>query len=350
MTYRWLWSCLIAGGLLLLAGCAGDDAATLEQQPEQEHGHPLQLGAVTRTDGATSYTGSQDIRIYLTNALGMVKEDGEFSASGWTSDINVKEETQYYIYGYMPSSISAAPSVPEGGYSNGIDLTFSSLPTITTNDICIVVGVQRVTSATSTANVTEGNYSYLSGINMTNYVNLLMAHLFTGLEVKFKLDADYAKLRSIHLKQVTLGYSYYENVNATVNIRKGQGIGTPVFELTGSSSARTFPLLEAANLAEEIVLDKTTTSTAVSLKQAYCAPCLFTDNTAITITTKYDVYDKKGVKVRENQESVNKLNTTWPASSPAAPGRKKTLSLTVKPTYLYILSDNDLDNPVIEIE
>lgn len=344
MTYRWLWSCLVAGSLLL-TGCTDRSEDDL-QQPEQ--GVPLQLGAVTRTEGAASYTGSQNIRIYLTNDAGMVNEDGEFSASGWASNLNVKEESQYYIYGYMPSTISATQSAPDGGYSNGINLSFSNLPAMTADDICIVVGVQRVTAATSTANVTEGNYSYLSGINTTNYVNLLMAHLFTGLEVKFKLDADYAKLRSIHLKEVTLGYSYYNSVNATVNVRKGQGIGTPVFSPTGESSARTFELLTSTD--EEVVLDKTTTTspTAVSLKQAYCAPCL--GNTPITITTTYDVYDKKGQKVRGGQTSVNRLSTSWTEETPAAPGRKKTFSLTVKPTYLYILSDNDLDNPVIEIE
>ncbi|MBQ7426619.1 MAG: hypothetical protein IJV20_05140 [Prevotella sp.] len=346
MTYRLLWSCLITG-CLLLTDCADRPEEDLSQ-PEYE-GPPLQLGAVTRTDGATSYSGNQDIRIYLTNEAGMVKEDGEFSASGWTSNLNVKEESQYYIYGFMPKTITGATITyrpPTGeNYANGIDLSFTGLPAITTDDICVVVGVQRVASATSTANVTEGNYSYLSGINTQNYVNLLMAHLYTGLEVKFKLDADYAKLRSIHLKECKLSYTY-GTVSATVNIRAGQGIGSPDFTKT-SGSETTFSLLETTDT--EVVLDNTTTSTAVSLKQAYCAPCLFTDNTSITITSTYDVYDKKNIKLGE-RTSVNKLNTAWPASTTAAPGLKKTVTLTVKPTYLYILSDNDLDNPVIQIE
>lgn len=346
MTYRWLWSCLVAGSLLL-TGCTDRSEDDL-QQPEQ--GVPLQLGAVTRTEGAASYTGSQNIRIYLTNDAGMVKDDGEFSASGWTSNLNVKEESQYYIYGYMPSTIPATQTAPDGGYSNGINLTFSDLPAITTNDICIVVGVQRVKAASS-ATVTEGNYGYLSGINTQNYVNLLMAHLFTGLEIRFRLDADYAKVRSIHLRECTLTYTY-KDVYAVVNIRKGQGIGSPSIETTGTSSVRTLSLLlvdNTENSDAEVVLDKTTTSTPVSLKQAYCAPCLYTDNTEITITSIYDVYDKSNHKIGNTRTSVNTLNTTWPESNPAAPGMKKTVTLTVKPTYLYILSDNDLDNPVITL-
>lgn len=347
MTYRWLWSCLVAGSLLL-TGCTDRSEDDL-QQPEQ--GVPLQLGAVTRTEGAASYTGSQNIRIYLTNADGMVNPDGLFSASGWDSNLNVKEESQYYIYGYMPASITATQAAPDGGYSNGINLTFNGLSPITTDDICIVVGVQRVKTTTSPT-VTEGNYGYLSGINTQNYVNLLMAHLFTGLEIRFKLDADYAKVRSIRLRECTLTYTY-ENVDAEVNIRKGQGIGSPTIKTTGSSSEKTLKLLDVndtENPDVEVVLDKTTTSNAVSLKQAYCAPCLYKDNTEITITSKYDVYDKSNNKIGSTpRESVNKLNTTWPTSNPAAPGMKKTVTLTVKPTYLYILSDNDLDNPIITL-
>jgi hypothetical protein len=178
-----------------------------------------------------------------------------------------------------------------------------------------------------------------------------MAHLFTGLEIRFRLDADYAKVRSIHLRECTLTYTY-NDVYAVVNIRKGQGIGTPSITKTGTSSVRTLSLLlvdNTENSDAEVVLDKTTTSTPVSLKQAYCAHCLYTDNTEITITSKYDVYDKSNHKIGNTRTSVNTLNTTWPESNPVAPGMKKTVSLMVKPTYLYILSDNDLDNPVITL-
>lgn len=342
MTYRWLWSCLVAGNLLL-TGCADRSE---EDLPQPEQGTPLRLQAVTRTDGASSYAGSQSIRIYLTTADEMVNDAGEFSLNGWTSNLNVKEERQYYIYGYMPSSLSVNQSIPaSGSYADGINLSFTNLPVVTTDDICIVVGVERVVGSTPSANVTEGNYGYLSGINTQNYVNLLMAHLYTGLEVKFKLDADYAKLRSIHLKEVKLTYTA-GTVSATVNILAGQGIGTPNFTSTSASSQET-SLLETTD--SEVVLDKTAVTTAVSLKEVYGVPTLFTTNATMTLTSKYDVYDKKGTKLGE-RTSVNTISTAWTDANPAAPGKKKTITLTVKPTYLYILSDNDLDNPIITTE
>lgn len=362
MTYRWLWSCLIAGSLLL-AGCTDrSEDETPHQGYMPEQGIPLKLGAVTRTDGATTYTGSQGIQVYLSTGDNNVTT-GTFTGNTIAgSNLNVKEESQYYLYGYMPSTISATPSAPAGGYSEGINLEFSNLPAMTTDDICIVVGVQHVKEPSATANVKEGNYGFISGINTQNYVNLLMTHLYTGLELKFMLDPDYAKLRTIRLKSVTLKYTYGDNkVNATVNIQKdsqtGKGIVTHTFtKASNSDAAQTFSLLKEKDEEVELNKNTTTSTTAVSLKQAFCAPRVFTDNTEITITSVYEVYDNKD---KENplknpqggtsRTSVNKLDLTWSATQPAAPGKKKTILMTVMPTYLYILSDNDLDNPVITL-
>ena len=362
MTYRWLWSCLIAGGLLL-AGCTDrSEDDTPHQGYTPEPGIPLKLGAVTRTDGATTYTGSQGIQVYLSTGDNNVTT-GTFTGNTISgSTLNVKEESQYYLYGYMPSTIlatPATPTAPTGGYSEGINLEFNKLPAITTDDICIVVGVQRVKEPSGTADLKdyEGYYGFISGINNQNYVNLLMAHLYTGLEVKFMLDPDYAKLRTIRLKSVTLNYTYGDNkVNATVNIQKnsqtGKGKVTPTLtKASTSDAAQTFSLLAESD--DKVKLDKntTTSTTAVSLKQAFCAHCVYTDNTEITITSVYDVFDNKDKEYKNplggtSRTSVNKLNLTW---SDAAPGKKKTVLLTVMPTYLYILSDNDLDNPIISL-
>lgn len=340
-TYRWLWSCLIAGGLLL-TGCADRNEElplpSPEPQPQIEEVSQLELRAVTRTDGALDYTGNQNIRIFLTTPTEY--ETGSFSdhtATGWTSSVSVKEERQYYIYGYMPSSISGTVVVTAEDlgrdYSKGVDLTLSGMPAISADDISVIVGVQRVTptTASETPNVSIGNFSYRSGIKGQNAVNLLMAHLYSGLELKFKMGEEYAKLRSLHLKKVTLKCSY-PMVNATVNIRKGQGLGTPLFEKTnGSNSSEKSVLM----LNEEKVLD--TAADEISTSEAYCAPIL-ADGTTLTITSEYDVYDKNG-KI----DSRTSTNTVQLAASALKPGQKNTVTLTVKPTYLYILSDNDFD-------
>lgn len=338
-TYRWLWSCLIAGGLLL-SGCT-DKSEELslpspEPQPPIEEVSQLELRAVTRTDGATPFTNDQNISIFLTTPTEL-ESSGQFSysATGWSSSVLVKEERQYYLYGYMPSSVSGSVSVSatdlNNDYSKGVDLTLSGMPAISSDDICMIVGVQRVTNTESSPAVTIGNFSYRSGIKGQNKVNLLMAHLYSGLELKFMIGEEYAKLRSIHLKNVTLKCTY-PTVDATVNIRKGQGLGSPTFEKTSGSSNSN---QTAVMLNEEKVLD--TTTDEITTNMAYCAPIL-ADGTSLTITSEYDVYDKSGPI--DSRESTNTVKI---AASALKPGQKNTITLTVKPTYLYVLSDNDFD-------
>ena len=66
----------------------------------------------------------------------------------------------------------------------------------------------------------------------------------------------------------------------------------------------------------------------------------------VTLKTTYDVYDRKGNLVRKDCEVYNNLTSLLSSITPQA-GYKYTLNLVVKPTYLYHLSDGDIDNPTI---
>lgn len=351
LTYRWLWSCLIAGGLLL-TGCADSSEGDPMPEPEPgQKGSPLELRSVTRTEGATQIEGADCpvIKALLTSASDKL-QIGTFtySGTGWESTLSVKEERQYYLYGFMPKSIDenkpAADSVaftkPEDvDFSEGIDMTFKNLPAITNTDICVVIGVQRLESENAApANVKEGDFSYLSGIVGKNYVNLLMGHLYAGLELQFKIGSDYAQLRSIRLKEIKLKYANSQ-VNATVKLRKDKGIDEATFtDASGSEQEMTI-------LSTETVLDKNYINSPLVIPNvAYCYPSIFGQQASLSITTKYDVYDRK-VNLGE-RTSVNTLRIEAAALKP---GQKKAVILTVQPTYLYVLSDNDLDNPVITI-
>lgn len=376
-TYRWLWSCLIAGSLLLM-GCS--DRYEEEPQPlpvpQPEEGDMLELRAITRTDGAYQIsTAAQEIPVFLAT---VDKATGTYScASGsfqsdaignWQSDLSVKEETPYYMYGYMPSTVTGAVAVTAadlaGDYSKGVDLTLSGLPAITLDDISVLVGVQRV-GARSTIDppsdppaVTEGQYGFRSGIKGHNFVNLLMAHLYARLKLSFKIDPSYAELRSIHLKEVKLTSKYADGASVTVNLRDGKKIGNPTFPAgTEGETAHTVTLLKATDT--EKVLDEAFVNTALSLDvPAYCRPITAASegqSYSLTLTTTYDVYDRAFDKTENKvvdknnlgeRTSVNKVKLNIAALKP---GYERTLVLTVNPTYLYILSDNDLDNPTITV-
>ena len=374
MTYRWLWSCLIAGSLLL-TGCS--DRYEEEPQPlpvpQPEEGDMLELRAITRTGGAYQIsTAAQKIPVFLAT---VDKATGTYScASGsfqsdaignWQSDLSVKEETPYYMYGYMPSTVTGAVAVTAadlaGDYSKGVDLTLSGLPAITLDDISVLVGVQRVGAQPITdppaPAVTEGQYGFRSGIKGQNYVNLLMAHLYARLKLSFKIDPSYAELRSIHLKEVTLTSKYADGAEVTLKLRDGKGINPTFPTGTEGETAHTVTLLKATDT--EKVLDKAFVNTALSLDvPAYCRPITAAaegQSYSLTLTTTYDVYDRAFDKTENKvvdknnlgeRTSVNKVKLNIAALKP---GYERTLVLTVNPTYLYILSDNDLDNPTITV-
>lgn len=358
LTYRWLWSCLVAGGMMLLSGCSGSSGDDLPQSEQSS----LQLGAVTRTNGAFKIPNdanpASSIQLFLAtltptnenpNLYTMVERTYAYSNGQWSSNTPfiVKEETPYYLYGYMPSSISAAQSAPDADYSKGINLTLSNLPAITFDDICVLVGVQRVEALSSeTPTVTEGQYGFRTGIKGKNYLNLLMAHLYSKLSVSFKIDPAYAELRSIRLKEVKLTSKYADDASVTLNLRSGQGIGSPTFP-SGSEGAVDH-IVTLLNLSDaEKVLDKTLGNTALALDlPAYCRPMGMEGTYNLTLTTKYDVYDTKNQNLGE-RTSENKIQFQ---AAELRPGIEKVMVLTVKPTYLYVLSEYDADNPTITLE
>ena len=355
LTYRWLWSCLVAGGLLLLSGCSGSSGDDLPQSKQSS----LQLGAVTRTNGAIKIPNetnpASSIKLFLATQTALLEpvtgSTYAYSNGQWSSlsPFIVKEETPYYLYGYMPSSISAAQSALDADYSKGIDLTLSNLPAITFDDICVLVGVQRVEALSSeTPTVTEGQYGFRTGIKGKNYLNLLMAHLYAKMKVSFKIDPAYAELRSIRLKEVKLTSKYADDASVTVNLRSGQGIGSPTFP-SGSEGAEdhTVTLFKSTAVIPEKVLDKTLGDTRLALDiPAYCRPMGMEGTYNLTLTTKYDVYDTKNQNLGE-RTSENKIQFQ---AAELRPGIEKVMVLTVKPTYLYVLSEYDADNPTITLE
>ena len=352
LTYRWLWSCLVTGGLMLLLGCSGSSGDDLQQSEQSS----LQLGAVTRTMGAFVIPNEEtDIKLFLATQTALLEpvtgSTYAYSNGQWSSlsPFIVKEETPYYLYGYMPSSISAAQSAPDADYSKGINLTLSNLPAITFDDICVLVGVQRVEALSSeTPTVTEGQYGFRTGIKGKNYLNLLMAHLYSKLSVSFKIDPAYAELRSIRLKEVKLTSKYADGASVTLNLRSGQGIGNPTFP-SGSEGAEdhTVPLFKSTAVIPEKVLDKTLGDTRLALDiPAYCRPMGMEGTYNLTLTTKYDVYDTKNQNLGE-RTSENKIQFQ---AAELRPGIEKVMVLTVKPTYLYVLSEYDADNPTITLE
>lgn len=359
---RWLGSMLM---LLLVVACADDsDSGNVKDEPQ---GSQLRLSSATREgEGSNSSVTEGDIKVFVTTKEAQAYE-GSFNKNSteaiWNSNnLAIKENTQYYIYGYMPNTEAVTASIarPAGGdYSAGAELTLSGLPVFADEDYRVIIGVQRVTDGETFTPATEGHYGYLSGIASQNYVNLLMGHLYSQLQLRFCVEKNYYALRCIHLKEVKLKSTYVANgkVTATVSLRDGKGLTGQVAFSDPAATTPTTPeemsLLTGGNEEELKVEPEANTANpeyTVLSNTVNCAPCLFAANGAyLSVETTYDVYDRDNSKghgnlIRANCKATNKIQV-----SGMAPGVRKMLTLTVAPTYLYVLSDPDLDNPTIYI-
>jgi hypothetical protein len=185
-----------------------------------------------------------------------------------------------------------------------------------------------------------------------------MGHLYSQLQLRFCVDKTYYALRCIHLKEVKLKSTYVAKggtVTATVSLRDGKGL---TGQVAYSDPVATIPetpaelplLTDDVELVVEPDANAEDPVYTVLSNTVNCAHCLFTANGAyLSVETKYDVYDRDNSKghgnlIRANCKATNKIQV-----SGMAPGVRKMLTLTVAPTYLYMLSDPDLDNPTIYI-
>jgi hypothetical protein len=150
-----------------------------------------------------------------------------------------------------------------------------------------------------------------------------------------KVDATYAELRTIKLKSMTLSTNQ-SSVDAAITLTHNTTGAMPItnvsYTSTGSDS--------------EVVIFSDDDGLALSpvtpkVIDGCFAPTLYGN---LTLTTSYDVYDRYGNLVRANCTATNKLPILE-----ATRGQRLQLNLTVSPTYLYVLSDPDLDNPTIKI-
>lgn len=364
LTYHHGRLLLLLVAAVLLAACS-DDANTPEEDTDI-----LQLKTITQgvtevssldtraiPTGYAEYIGSSTIGVYLTT------EDATsappirtfyYADNQWKSLVSVKNSTTYYIYGYMPVEnqvICTISKLSEKEYSKGAKLTFFQMPPMMTEDLCVITGVQDITgeppNPNSEVNLEIGKFQYTGKASGNNYVNLMLDHLYASVQFKMQVDATYNQLRTIKLKKVKLK-------STLTNLYTCQG------EVTlEKDNACTISWTQTDNLANEKFVTLFTSesedgealpsddSDEFKVINGYYAPITEIGNSLVLECT-YDVCDKKGTVTRPGCVAENKLsNSNWTLS--VGTGRRTVITMTVKPTYLHQLSDDDLDNPTIKV-
>ena len=256
------------------------------------------------------------------------------STGKWNAYFEVEKNKTFTVYGYMPKT-GEMSSTLEKTDAGAATLTISNMKPVTTDDICIITGVKDTDSG-----LKEGQFSWSTPMEEveTYKISLLMDHLYAAAQFRLKIDAEYAKLRTIKLKKMELSTNK-ESVNAAIELTHNDTGASPI-------SSITYTLSGSSSTSDIYKNDEGTalpTTTAIPLSvNAYFAPGLSSN---LTLVSTYDVYDSKDNLIRQNCTATNKL-----PNLEAIRGQRVLLNMTVNPTYLYVLSDPDLDNPTITIE
>lgn len=253
-----------------------------------------------------------------------------YSNGEWHSQAKVVSGNSYRIYGYMPKKDPIAMTVTEQG--NGtVDLEFSGVDAVMLDDICFVAGVKDMEG-----NLFQGQFGYQAQPE-ENWIRVLMDHLYAAIKFNISVDAEYNTLRTIKLKSLTLSTTALQDIKLTLT-PNGDDID-PVSNIVytpkeGTATATFFEDETGLELDENV---------SATVSDCFCYFVSERSN-ALDLLCTYDVYDKKGNKIRENCTANNKL-----PNLAANRGQFVTINLTVAPTYLYQLSEPDLDNPTILI-
>ena len=369
----------LAAALVLLTGCQSDGADTT---PRQNPTMEMQAYATSYIDampaastragewvpsGFTLYTGHDDIRVAFTHIPGVNDKDAKgvfsFQDSKWGSSFYLPQAGSYYLYGFMSNGGNLDNLTPATeGYNAGATLNMTGLPTATSHDICVIVGVKKGVKISTDPDVyglsaedpiQVGQFGYTIDAGQ-NHVFLLCDHLYAALRLRIKVDETYHALRHIKLKKVWVkdckngeGNTLTSKSNAVISLLSNDTGASPIQSLDFTNDGtNTVVDMEQSPLYDNTEgLDLTTEYKYV---QGYMAPIGMTE---FTLVSQYDVYDTNGNLIRENQTAENKIriSSLFTATTSLVRGRRYTLKLTVNPTYLYMLSEPDLDNPTIEV-
>ena len=372
--------------------------------PEEEKGVVLrvmgytneyvEVDAVTRATVSWQPSGYKEEHVYLaygmffTTSTGtVIKNKFQYGADNkWRMLEEVKPAGDYYLYGYMPydaGNVTVAP--PDGKtYADGVKMTFTGLNAAMTKDLCIVTAAK---DATRTWNEEGQKYSYTLGNDKgwlppgdfkcnikagegeayANTLFFLFDHLYAALHLRFRIHETYNELRDIVIKRLEL--ESYTNEACTELMPKLKTTITLLANTTGASPIVGDVVFEedpsSGKMEKILIYDKPDASWANRTEGDKTVndrlPCLDNNNQPVykddlgyvpksggenyyKLTTTYDIYDTNGNLIRKNQTAVNVLNPKAMFAQPQLQrGYMYTLRITIAPTFLYLMSDDDLE-------
>lgn len=179
----------------------------------------------------------------------------------------------------------------------------------------------------------------IAGTEGKRTIDFYMDHLLAKLNLCFYVENEYADLREIDLKSVSL-QGAAANASVAYSFSAQYNGNDKGFTRTAVTPVTT----SAQPLKWEKTLRLTTE--AQQFCTAYFLPEALSSTHEMLATVTYDVYDKKTHETRHDVVATShvKVNSSLPQA-----GHSYTVNVRVVPTYIYVLSDADMDNPTIKL-
>lgn len=333
--YRNIYTSMLAalqiGWGCLFMGCT-------DSNTNESPGEPLRIVGMTRSGDETNVSDPMSVKLFLDDGnTTPIPSDILTYPTSTTTSLRVKPGADYHVFGFLPSNANGTNGNSSVAVnSNTATLTIENLAPLSTDDVCVVIGVKG--KLASNEKVVAGSFKYPAPENTEEGfgVSLLVDHLFAAMDFNLSVDATYDAIRTIKLKKVVMKSTGAQKVTAVITLTMNNNGTNPItnIEFTPSGTAQ-----------DELILYKSEQGTALDVT----TPIEFTGfygagisslGSTLSIESTYDIYDKDGNLIDKDRKAVNNLATVL---SEITRGKKVKLNMKVIPTYLYVLSDSDAE-------
>ena len=333
--YRNIYTSMLAalqiGWGCLFMGCT-------DSNTNESPGEPLRIVGMTRSGDETNVSDPMSVKLFLADGnTTPIPSDILTYPTSTTTSLRVKPGADYHVFGFLPSNANGTNGNSSVAVnSNTATLTIENLAPLSTDDVCVVIGVKG--KLASNEKVVAGSFKYHAPENTEEGfgVSLLVDHLFAAMDFNLSVDATYDAIRTIKLKKVVMKSTGAQKVTAVITLTMNNNGTNPItnIEFTPSGTAQ-----------DELILYKSEQGTALDVT----TPIEFTGfygagisslGSTLSIESTYDIYDKDGNLIDKDRKAVNNLATVL---SNITRGKKVKLNMKVIPTYLYVLSDSDAE-------
>lgn len=306
--------------------------------------------AVTGPSGYSEYNGSASIGVFMTPSTTEMTLIS-YEDNAWHSMVKVTENIDYYIYGYMPAYVTCTIA-PNTSYPDGAVLTFTDVPSVMSEDFSVITGVLQLMPdqedpprPIEEGTLQAGKFAYKGRVSGENFVSLMFDHLFGALNINLKVDPDYDALRTIKLKELKLRTSNASGpskskTTVTVTLNKTTDGTSPI-----SDNGVTFT--SSGDDMDDVSFFQSATGKELTTEyNSFMGHFMPKGITSFVLTSVYDVYDKNDNLIRKDCTAENKLKIkTLFNQDETIRGYRYNVNMIIKPTYLYMLSEPDLNSP-----